>query len=39
MKMEIKMKNKLHRYDINRTMSKHGHKCSTYKKCLSIISN
>ena len=30
MKMEMKMENRLHRYDINRRRSRHGHK---YSKC------
>ena len=32
--MKMKMKNRSHRYDINRPRSSHGHKCSKYKKCL-----
>ena len=32
----MKMKNRLHRYDINRPRSRHGHKYSKYKKCLSM---
>ena len=37
--MEMKMKKKIrsHRYDINRPMSRHGHKYSAYKTCLSMI--
>ena len=27
----MKMKNRSHRYDINRPRSRHGHKCSKYK--------
>ena len=34
MKTKRKMKNKSNRYDINRPNSRHGHKYSTYKKCL-----
>ena len=34
MKTKRKMKNKSYRYDINRPNSRHGHKYSTYKKCL-----
>ena len=37
MKMKMKMKNISHRYDINRPRSRHGHKYSKYKKCLSIM--
>ena len=32
--MEMKMKNRSHRYEINRPRSRHGHKYSKYKKCL-----
>ena len=32
-----KMKNKSHRYDINRPRSRHGHKYSKNKRCLSMI--
>ena len=35
--MKIKMKNRSHRYDINRPRSRHGHKYSKYKKCLSMM--
>ena len=31
------IKNRSHRYDINRPRSRHGHKCSKYKKFLSIV--
>ena len=31
------MKNRSHRYDINRTRSSHWHKYSKYKKCLSMM--
>ena len=34
MKMKMKMKNRSHRYDINRPKSRRGHKYSKYKKCL-----
>ena len=30
----MNMKNKLHRYDTNRSRSRHGHKYSKYKNCL-----
>ena len=30
------MKNRSHRYDINRPRFRHGHKSSIYKKCLTI---
>ena len=36
MKMEMKMKNTSHRYDINRTRFSHEHKYSKYKKHLSM---
>ena len=32
-KMKMKMKNRSHRSDINRPMSRHGHKYSKYKTC------
>ena len=32
MKIKIEMKNRSHRYDINRPRSRHGHKYSKYKK-------
>ena len=35
--MKMKMKNRLHKYDINRYRSKHGHKYGKYKKCLSMM--
>ena len=35
--MKMKMKNRSHRYDINRPRSRHGHKYSNYKKCLSMM--
>ena len=34
LKMEMKMKNKLHRCNINRPRFRHGHNYSKYKKCL-----
>ena len=37
MKMRLKMKNGSHRYDINRTRSRHGHKYTKYKMCLSMM--
>ena len=37
MKMKMKMKNRSHKCDINRPCSKHGHKYSKYKKCLSMM--
>ena len=37
LKMEMKMKNKSHRYDINRPRPRYGHKYSKYRKCLSIM--
>ena len=33
----MKMKNRLHRSDIKRPMSRHEHKYSKYKKCLSMM--
>ena len=35
--MKMKMKNRSHRYDINRPRSTLGHKYSKYKKCRSIM--
>ena len=37
MKIRMNMKNRSHRYDINRPRSRHGHKYSKYKKCFSMI--
>ena len=37
MKIKMKTKNRSHRYNINRPRSRHWHKCSKYKKCLSIM--
>ena len=34
MKMKMKVKNKSHRYDINRPRSRHGKKYSKYRTCL-----
>ena len=36
MKMRLKLKNKSHRYDINRPKPRHGQKHTKYKMCLSI---
>ena len=33
----MKKKNRSHRYNINRPRSRHRHKCSKYKTCLSMI--
>ena len=35
-KMQMKVKNRSHKYDINRLSSRHGHKFSKYKKCPSM---
>ena len=37
MKMKMKMKKRLRRYDINRPSSRHGRRYSEYKMCLSMI--
>ena len=37
MKVKMKMKNRLHRYVINRPRSRHEHKYSKYKKFLSMM--
>ena len=37
MKMRLKMKNRLHRYDINRPSLRYGHKNTKYKMFLSIM--
>ena len=34
MKMRLKMKNRSHRYDINRPTPRHGYKYTKYKMCL-----
>ena len=36
-KMMMKMKNRSQRYDINRPWSRHGHRYSKYKKCLTMM--
>ena len=36
MKMRLKMKNRLHEYDINKPRRRHGHKYAKYKMCLSM---
>ena len=33
----MKMKNKTHKYDINKPRSRHNHKCSKCKKSLSMM--
>ena len=33
----MKMKNRSHRYNINRPRSRYGHKYDKYKKCLSVM--
>ena len=35
--MRLKMKNRSHRYDINRVRPRHGHKYTKYKTCISIM--
>ena len=35
--MKMKMKNRSHRYDINRLRARLGHKYSRYKKSLSMM--
>ena len=35
--MEMKMKNKSHRYDINRPRSRHGQKYNKHKECLTCV--
>ena len=37
MAMEMKIKDRSHRYDIIRPRSRHGHNCSKYKKCLDMM--
>ena len=37
MKMRVKMKNRSHRYDINRARPRHGHEYTKYKFCLSTM--
>ena len=35
--MKMNMKNRSHRYDINRPRSRNGHKHSKYKTCFSMM--
>ena len=35
--MSLKMKNRSHRYDINRPIPRHGHTYTKYEMCLSIM--
>ena len=35
--MRLKMKNRSHRYDINRPIPRHGHTYTKYEMCLSIM--
>ena len=35
--MRLKIKNRSHRYDINRPRPRHGHKYTKYKMCLCIL--
>ena len=37
MKMRLKIKSRSQRYDINRPGTRHGHKYTKYKMCLSIM--
>ena len=37
MKMMMKIQNRSQRYDINRPWSRHGHRYSKYKKCLTMM--
>ena len=37
MKVRLKMKNILHRYDISKPRPKHGRKYTKYKMCLSMM--
>ena len=37
MKMRLRVKNRSHRHDINRLSTRHGHKYTKYKMCLSIV--
>ena len=37
MKVRLKMKNRLYRYDINRPRPRHGYRYAIYKKCLSMM--
>ena len=36
-KMKVKIKDRSHRYDLNRARSRHGPKYIKYKKCLSMM--
>ena len=35
--MRMKMKNRSHIYDINRSRHRHGHRYTEYKMCLSLM--
>ena len=35
--MKMEMKKRSHKYDINRPRSRHEHKYSEYKKCISMM--
>ena len=37
MKMRLKMKNRSHRYDINRTSPRHGNRYTIYRMCPSVM--
>ena len=37
MKMKMKLKNRSHRYDINRPRSRHGRRYSKYIKCITMM--
>ena len=37
MKMRLKMRNRSHRYDINRPRPRHGYKYTKYEMCFSIM--
>ena len=37
MKVRLKIKNRSHRYGINRPRPRYGHKYTKYKKCLSVM--
>ena len=37
MKMTVKMKNRSHRYDMNKPRSRHELKCSKYEKRLTLV--
>ena len=39
MEMRLKMKNRSHRYDVNRPRPRHGHKYTKDEICLSILTN